>query len=248
MIPSFLRSALKFGCILLCCGATGAPAEYREFTDVQGRKVTAEPVSHNGSGLLEMKKEGGPLFQLEISRLSPEDQTFIQKWIDKTPAKLDYRFEVKAAADKVAGNRKNYGYKKVKNEMWAYKVEIKNVARNTVGAGGLKVEYRVFVKNEAQGSFASDDMDGYHPGVITLTEPMRYNETLSFTTNEVPLDSVNYDYSTSRYSDALRGLMLRITDARGVVVHEYVSPITTLKGKSWGSIPKSAEIRTPQAR
>ncbi len=62
----------------------------------------------------------------------------------------------------------------------------------------------------------------------------------------MPSDVVDYRYSTNRddrHADALRGLMLRIKDASGKVVFDWVSPITTLRGKTWDSIPKSLEIK-----
>ncbi len=244
MIHSLFLKPLRAGLLMLALGVTCCvQGEVREFTDVQGRKVVAELVSHNGSGMLELKKEGGATFQLEMARFSKEDQLFIEEWIAKTTAKIEYRFEVTAAPDKQAGNRQNFGYKTVKNELWAYKVDIKNVARNTVG--GLKVEYRIFVKNGAQGAYASSELGGFHAGAHTLPADLRYNEMTSFITSTVPLDAVNYDTSSSsRFKDALRGLMLRIKDAKGQVVHEYVSPITTLRGKTWDSITKTLEIKS----
>ena len=57
---------------------------------------------------------------------------------------------------------------------------------------------------------------------------------------------MDYRYSTTRqdrHVDALKGLMLRILDAQGKVVHEWVSPITSLRGKTWDNIPKTLEIK-----
>lgn len=132
----------------------------------------------------------------------------------------------------------------MKNELWAYKVDIRNLARNTVG--NLKIEYRIFVKNEAKGAFIDDDLGGFHAGEQQVPASLRYNESTSFTTIGVPIDSVNYNSTTTRnrHQDALRGLMLRIKDGAGKVVHHYVSPITTLQGKTWDSIPASRQVKT----
>lgn len=222
-------------------------AEPRTFTDQQGRKLDAELISHNGNGLLELKRADGQVFKLPAATFSAADQAHIQEFVSKNPARVDYHFDVKAATTKVTGVRRDFGYKKVKNELWAYKVDIRNLSRDTVG--GLKVEYRVFVRNEADGSFAEMNapLDGYHSGEDSLAGPMRYNEIVSFTTREVSIDSVDYLSGSrkNRHVDSLRGLMLRIKDAGGKVVHEYVSPITTLKDKTWDSIPKSLEIKSP---
>jgi hypothetical protein len=219
----------------------------REFKDPQGRKVMAELLSHDGVGMLSLKLQNGTPFQKTANQFSVEDQAYIAEWLKRTPATVAYRFEVKATADKLSGNRKNLGYKTVKNELWAYKVELRNTARNAVQ--NLKVEYRVFVKDEADGSFASSDIrgDGFHAGVASVTGPLRYNDAGTFTTKEVEIDVVDYRYSTNRedrHADALRGLMLRIKDDKDKVVFEWASPITTLRGKTWDSIPKSLEIKS----
>jgi hypothetical protein len=124
-------------------------------------------------------------------------------------------------------------------------VDIRNTARNPVQ--NLKVEYRVFVQNEADGSFASDDNSGFISGETAIEGPLRFNELGSFNTIEVKIDVVDYRYSSSRrdrHVDALRGLMLRIKDTKGNTVQEWVSPITTLRGKTWDSIPKALEIKS----
>jgi hypothetical protein len=38
--------------------------------------------------------------------------------------------------------------------------------------------------------------------------------------------------------------MLRIKDDKGKVVFEWTSPITTLRGKTWDSIPKTLEVKS----
>lgn len=240
----------SFTALLAClpCLIAGAlKAELREFKDPQGRKVMAELVSHDGQGLLTLKMQNDTPFQKTANQFSVEDQAFIAEWLKRTPATVAYRFDIKALAEKLSGSRKNLGYKTVKNELWAYKVEIRNSARNPVQ--NLKVEYRVFVKDEADGSFASSDIrgDGFHAGEASVTGPLRYNGVGTFTTKEVEIDVVDYRYSTNRedrHADALRGLMLRIKDDKGKVVFEWTSPITTLRGKTWDSIPKTLEVKS----
>ena len=243
--PSSMTSVLTTLVCLL--SLSFLKAEMREFQDPQGRKVMAELVSHDGVGMLTLKLQNGTPFQKTANQFSVEDQAYIAEWLKRTPATVAYRFDIKAVADKLAGTRKNLGYKTVKNELWGYKVEIRNTARNPVQ--NLKVEYRVFVKDEAEGSYASSAIrgDGFHAGEATVTGPLRYNGVGTFTTKEVPIDVVDYRYSTNRedrHADSLRGLMLRIKDEQGKVIHEWVSPITTLRGKTWDSIPKSLEIKS----
>jgi len=229
---------------IVCVGASVSNAEMREFKDVAGRKVKAELLSHDGAGQLSLKMENGTIFQKVANQFSTDDQLYIAEWLKRTPATLNYRFEIKFTEEKIAGERKNLGYKTVKNELWAYKVDIRNTARNVVK--NLKVEYRVFVQEGAEGSLPSSGKSGFHAGETTVAGPLRYNDVGTFMTREVPIDVVDYRYSTTRqdrHVDALRGLMLRFKDAQGKVVSEWVSPITTLRGKTWDSIPKALEIK-----
>lgn len=230
--------------VMLCFGAGVLRAELREFKDGLGRKLLAELVSHDGAGTLTLKMENGSSFQKSVKEFSAADQPYITEWLKRTAPAITYRFDIKALPVKLTGNRKDMGYKTVKNELWAYKVEVRNIARNPVQ--NLKAEYRIFIQNEADGSFASSGNDGYQVGTDTIDGPLRFNESGAFTTIEVKIDVVDYRYSTSRrdrHVDALRGLMLRLKDDKGNVVQEWVSPITTLRGKTWDSIPKALEIK-----
>lgn len=248
MTPSTLRSRLLVPAwiVLLSLGAGAVRAEFRDFKDGMGRKVVAELLSHDGAGKLSLKMENGTLFQKAASEFSADDQPYIAEWMKRTPAAITYRFDIKALPVKISGNRKDLGYKTVKNELWTYKVEVRNTARNPVQ--NLKVEYRVFVQNEADGSFASDNnTGGFHAGEAAIDGPLRFNEAGSFTTVEVKIDVVDYrSYSSNRdrHVDALRGVMLRLKDDKGKVVQEWVSPITTLRGKTWDSISKALEIKS----
>jgi len=249
ILPPPCRASLLI--FLIAGGALSTFAEPRTFTNSQGRKIVAEPVSLGGDGTLDLKREDGNLFQIKISDLSLDDQQFLREWTVANPPKIDYRFEIKVADEKMAGTRSTElgGYKKVKNELWTYRVEIKNLSRQTVG--GLKVDYRVFVRNEANGSFRSSDGvgEGFISGTAPLEKDLRYNESVNFTAGEMKLDSVSYDWSSmrdERYKDALRGIMIRIKDKNGKVVQEFISPNASMKGKTWDTVPASLEIKASE--
>lgn len=246
-MKSFGSPLLAGVCLLLLILALPASgeAEMREFTSQQGQKLKAELVANKGNGQVELRREDGRTFTVQASTFSLDDQAVIKAWAEKNPVKVDYRFDIKAVPEKVAGTRKNFGYKKVKNELWGYRVQLKNLARETVG--DFKVEYRVFASNKADGAYISYEAGGYVPGETTLKGPYRYNETAEFLSKEVPLDMVDYDGVGDRYKDGLRGFMLRIKDAKGNVVLEWTTPTAGVKGKSWDSIPKAQEMRLPAA-
>jgi len=237
--------------LLLALGAAGgvsALAEPRTFTNSEGREIVAEAVSHDGSGSFELKRSDGNLFVVKAADLSIDDQKFLQDWATANPPKIDYRFDFKVAAEKVTGVRSRQlgGYKNVKNELWTYRVDMTNLARQTVG--GLTVEYRVFKINAADGQFRSSSgiTEGFISGTEKIETDLRFNETYQFTTGEIEIDEVSYRWTYSRnerYKDALRGIMVRIKDSGGNVVEEFVSAHSPMKGKTWDSVPASREIK-----
>jgi len=228
--------------LLLLIALSGfAEAEFREFTDQKGRTMKAELVSHDGKGNIKLKRTDGQKFSVSPTVFSIDDQAYIRKWIEANPVQLQYRFDVEYKTEKLASQRRDFGYKKVKNQELAYKIELTNIGRNPVG--NLKAEYRVFTRNEADGSYSSYEAGGYYAGTGEVKGPIRYNEAATITTLGVPIDTVDYDGAGSRYKDSLLGFMLRLKEPAGKVVFEFVSPTNTLKGKTWESISPKAELK-----
>ena len=72
--------------IFACAGLAGfvlgiSPlhAEQREFTDVKGRKITAEFLGLNGDSMVNLRMESGKMVTVAISRLSAADQGYIRE-------------------------------------------------------------------------------------------------------------------------------------------------------------------------
>ena len=72
--------------IFACAGLAGfvlgiSPlhAEQREFTDVKGRKITAEFLGLNGDSKVNLRMESGKMVTVAISRLSAADQGYIRE-------------------------------------------------------------------------------------------------------------------------------------------------------------------------
>jgi hypothetical protein len=248
---SSAHSAVAVWCLLALGGvaiATSVFAEPRTFTSTEGREIVAEVISHDGKGSFQLKRADGNEFTVSATALSLEDQKFLQEWAAANPPKVDYRFDFKVAAEKVVGNRSRQlgGYKNVKNELWTYRVDMTNLSRDVVS--GLTIEYRVFKINAADGQFRASDgiTEGFIGGTASLDKELRFNETFQFTTGEVQIDEVSYRWSSmrnERYKDALRGVMIRIKDAAGNVVWDFVSSHSPMTGKTWDSVPASREIK-----
>jgi hypothetical protein len=211
-------------------------AEMRDFTNAAGNVIRAELVSHKG-GKATLRRADGKEFEVAPSVFSPEDQAFIKAWITDTPASVSYRFEISADKKKVAGDTKNMGYKLVKNEKWSFTVAVKNISRDS--ASNLTIKYRVFYSNAADGSYSASSSELANlrmtESEVKLSEELPYNRTLEFNTTPVQIDTVDYDGAGSRYKDELKGCLIRVVDAKGSVVADWVSPQTSMKSKNWAN-------------
>ena len=73
-----LSTTLYFsGLALLFSGTSPLLAELREFTDVKGRKITAEFLGMNGESMVNLRMESGKMVTVALTRLSKEDQDYI---------------------------------------------------------------------------------------------------------------------------------------------------------------------------
>ena len=65
------------GLAVLFTGTSPVLAELREFTDVKGRKITAEFLGLNGESMVNLRMDGGKMVTVSLARLSVEDQKYI---------------------------------------------------------------------------------------------------------------------------------------------------------------------------
>jgi len=73
-----LLLALYFsGLAALLIGISPLWAELREFTDVKGRKITAEFLGFNGESMVNLRMDGGKMVTVALARLSSDDQKYI---------------------------------------------------------------------------------------------------------------------------------------------------------------------------
>lgn len=213
--------------------ASPAMAELRAFTNDNGTVMQAELVSHQG-GKVKLRRADGKEFSANPSIFSSEDETYIKAWMEKTPEIKNYNLKIVADKKKVEGNSKNYGYKRVKNDLWSFLVTVTNNSQQPVS--NLTVNYRVFYTNSADGSYSSssDGRMAYRmiEGSAKLDKELTFNRTLEFTTKPVEIDVVSYDYG-NRYKDEVKGCLIRVEDDAGVVVLDWCSPEVGMKNKTW---------------
>lgn len=214
-------------------------ADGREFASRNGSTMEAELVSHK-EGKVTIRRDDGKDFEVEPSIFCQKDEDFIRKWMSTRPETVIYNFAIEADKKKVDGEKRNYGYKTVKNELWSYQIRISNNSKDTVS--DLEIHYRVFYTNSADGSYGTSDDSPMKmvEGAEKLRQELEYNNDILLTTRAVPIDMVDYRYGGSRYKDELKGCLVRILDPQGEVVCDWVSPAVSMKGKTWENTgPKS---------
>lgn len=223
--------------VLLALGSfvffPSANAETRAFTSADGKLIAAELVSHDGSKV-KLRRADGKEFEVDPAIFSSADQEYIKAWMAGIPAIVNYNFNITSTKKKVAGTTKNYGDKRVKNDLWSYVISVANRSEDTVS--NLTFNYRVFFSNVADGEYSSSSeqaRDQMLEGEAKLDAELGFNHTLEITTTPVQIDTVDYGGYGDRHKDELKGCLVRVIDQAGNVVHDWVSAETTMKGKSW---------------
>ncbi len=218
--------------------ASFAEAEIRAFTNDNGTVIQAELVSHK-SGKVTLRRADGKEFAVNPAIFSTEDEAHIKAWMAKTPAIQNYNLRIDAEKKKVEGNSRNYGYKRVKNDLWSFLVTITNNSEDPVS--NLTINYRVFYTNSADGSYgtsssSSGDRMAFRmiEGTAKLDKELAFNGTLQFSTTPVEIDVVSYDYGY-RYKDEVKGCLIRITDKNGKVILDWKSAEVPMKDKTWAN-------------
>lgn len=206
--------------------------EIRQFVSASGQAMQAKLVSHR-NGKVTLERADGKQFEVDPVVFGIDDQAYIKQWIASTPEKIEYLFGVSGTKTKTGGDSANLGYKRVKNEEWAYKLTITNRSKDTTS--GLLVRYRLFYTNRADGEFSAGTYRGTYmkQGEAKIPGELVYNRSIELVTTSVKLDFVDYDGSGDRHKDELDGCIVQILDSKGTVLHEWSNQASPMKGRTW---------------
>ena len=117
------------GAASVTVGLLVSTSHAREFTNAEGKKMIAEPVSV-AEGKVIFKKADGKKFSYVSSKLSKDDQDFLKKWA-KTSMKYDIKVSRAQAVQFDSEGSKNGGTR-TKVEFQGYEVFVKNGSRTPV--------------------------------------------------------------------------------------------------------------------
>ena len=212
----------------------------RAFEDQFGRTMEADLISHTGisSDIIKVSM-GGKQLDVEINLFSDKDQKFIRNWMKETPPKIDYAFRVEAtlkqlgtvpkktSSSRSSSSRSSSSQTKTKTNV--YEIHLTNLTRQTVR--DLRLEYRI-VKEGRSGKFE------FQKGSKEISEPMRYNQDVVFTTAKSELDSYRSSYSSYSYKEAVLGILVRVFDQQGELVADWRSTGTKMGKISWEEIDR----------
>ncbi len=113
----------------------------REFTNTEGKKISAEIDAVDGATVI-LKKSDGKRFRYAVDKLSPDDQRFVRKW-----AKENVKLNVRVTCKQEMVDRKRVPTERGRlyNEQRAYKVTIHNESPHAID--GIVCHYRMFKTN-----------------------------------------------------------------------------------------------------
>ncbi len=224
-IPMLPRPLLTI--LALIGTALHSTAEFREFKDIKGRVIKAEPVKARGLNIT-MRLESGSEVPVALKTLCEADQNFLLTWISVTPAALDYRFDCKEGEKSVEGGNFAPGssarywgaaYTAAKQ----YEVSLASRCQNPIN--GLRICYRVFLEDRVSetGSTYGGRKLMYKSGNYELPT-LSYNLGHKFMTRPHVMHKITATssfYGTSE-RDRLRGVWVKFYRF-GVEVYEWKS-------------------------
>lgn len=156
----FMLSAV-WSALLLCVSATGG--EMRTFRNQKGDEIKAEVVSV-GKEKAELKREDGKTFQVQISTLSAEDQTWLEKWrATHRQVKLSFSAEIRRAVTREEKDAA-FGGGNLKGNDCTYQISLKNTGTDATAV--IRVETILFAPpgSPAASACAATDVAAIAPG------------------------------------------------------------------------------------
>ncbi len=80
MFRRFLLLRELFAAVVLCFLSNTLYADYRDFTNLEGKKLSAKIIAKKGESVTLERESDKRIFTLKVSLLSQDDQTLIQSW------------------------------------------------------------------------------------------------------------------------------------------------------------------------
>lgn len=186
--------------LIVYCGmyAFFAQAEYREFTDAQGRTLSAELIRYNAKQKkVTLKCEGKGIKTVPISIFSETDQSYIISWNKNQDFLSDKTLKIECHRIKKKNTdlSSEYYYMSRKYYDFNYSVELEN--NSYTDFNNVTFEYVIFYSQDKHINNNHDIKE--QPGTLYKTQVM---DIPSRSTKELETDKVIlYTYRESGYSE-----------------------------------------------
>lgn len=205
--------------------------EGRTFTDVNGRKITAEVVSATESTVTFSIK--GKEIPYPISKLSEPDQKYIQSWLDLHPAATDAKVTLVATKKREDRVKTRAADKEVEREDWIYDVTVSNKSSDSLMA--LELRSRIYFWNAQVGG--DKQQLEVAASVLEIIELSGGNKKSSYKVGPVSiyttiLDGSYADGSSPKKEDKLEGIWLRLYQGEKML-GEFKDETATMKKEKW---------------
>lgn len=221
---------------IFCAGAWADDA-YHNFTDSQGRTITARIVSLNTrSQAIRVELESGKKGNIDISQLSGEDQEYVENWNIAKQFMNERRLRISAKRKESENDEMSRDGGNSNREVTnaGYEITIENTS--DVEFENVAIEYCIFYEQETQGTAGRNNKDqGVLCGTLDIeTIPAKSKQTVLTDTVLIyhfELDS-NW-YYTSGAANAQRG------DVHGIWLRASLESLAQIKAERKYSLPDS---------
>jgi hypothetical protein len=146
-------------------------AEYRVFTDAQGRAIEAKIIAHDSvEGLIQVERTDGRRVWVQPALFSPDDQTHIREWIDAYRVLSEDNLRVAVEKIKVRTFKKGMTDEErtreaVESEVICYEITLQNRSRQPIA--DVKIEYRLYVETDAD-DLPENVVKGTKPEILVI--------------------------------------------------------------------------------
>ena|GEM_PF-1124248 len=216
-VRRWIKKAFILGLLLSLTVA----AQGREFTNLKGQKMEAEPVGM-AAGKVIFEKADGKKFSYALNELIPADRTFLKEWA-KTAKRQDSPLKVTEAKSVLVGKRRDtsVGAAKSSEVSRAFEVVLKNGATELID--GLIVCYTLFPMRTDRNAKGRKNSREPQSGKIRLEAIPKGGRTI-FRTKPVVLNSMNLSTGAGRirWDESLSDANFHFFFADQLVASHYV--------------------------
>jgi hypothetical protein len=259
LIGGVLSCVCLLAAVQPVAGQEISEAGWHHFHDKDGNEIEARTVALSPDlRSVQILRRDGRIFDLAVTRLSLDDQQHLREWFlaqsPADPARL--RFEITI-------NRREKLLKReklvtpIREALWettelSYEVSITSLSTEPIP--GLRLEYALLMEDHIKvrvpvNAADEDPADAsprwrsapegeirYRRGTIDLP-PLTFNRPIAADVGALVLDSVKTSHLERAESrDQPGGLILRLVDSGGNVVHEQIDLARQFTGTKWSNL------------